>query len=204
MPTYKLHYFESRGLAETARMIFAHAGVDYEDVRHEHGNFKKADFPFGKLPVLEVDGKKLPESMALTRYLAKQHGLAGKNDWESAEIDAIVYLWRDFFNDMTKYFRISTGMLEGDKDKVRKEEFEPALERYVPILERVLKESGSGFFHKSGLTWADLWAANFFYNARKHLPEDFTKFTALSEHCDRVQSLPKIKEWVAKRPDTKF
>ncbi|KAI6229095.1 Glutathione S-transferase [Aphelenchoides fujianensis] len=116
MPTYKLHYFESRGLAETARMIFAHAGVDYEDVRHEHGNFKKADFPFGKLPVLEVDGKKLPESMALTRYLAKQHGLAGKNDWESAEIDAIVYF----------------------------------------------------------------------------------------EHCDRVHLLPKIKEWVAKRPDTKF
>ncbi|KAI6238184.1 GST protein [Aphelenchoides fujianensis] len=203
MPQNKLYYFDSRGYAEPARMIFAHAGVPFEDVRIEREQFKKADWPFGKLPVLEMDGKKLPESMAIIRYLAKQHGLAGKNDFESAEIDAIVYLWKDFFNDIMPYFRIVCGLLEGDKDKVRKAEFEPALEKYVPILEQLLKESGNGFLHKSGLSWADFVAANFFFQCRKHL-EEFGKFAALNEHCDRVHSLPKVKEWVARRPDTKF
>lgn len=46
--------------------------------------------PFGQVPVLEVDGKKINQSTAICRWLAKQHGLAGKNDWEALEIDAAV------------------------------------------------------------------------------------------------------------------
>ena len=33
MPTYKLIFFHLRGNAETIRLIFAQAGVEYEDVR---------------------------------------------------------------------------------------------------------------------------------------------------------------------------
>lgn len=43
--------------------------------------------PFGKLPVLEIDGKKLNQSPAIGRYLAKKAGLAGDNDWESLLVD---------------------------------------------------------------------------------------------------------------------
>ena len=46
--------------------------------------------PFGQVPVLEVDGKKVCQSVAISRYLAKQFGIAGKNDWEALEIDVTV------------------------------------------------------------------------------------------------------------------
>lgn len=46
--------------------------------------------PFGQVPVLEVDGKKINQSIAIGRYFAKQFGLAGKDDWEALEIDATV------------------------------------------------------------------------------------------------------------------
>lgn len=49
-----------------------------------------------QLPVLEVDGKRINQSVAICRYLAKQFGLAGKDDWENLEIDAIV----DSINDL--------------------------------------------------------------------------------------------------------
>jgi hypothetical protein len=52
--------------------------------------------PFGKTPVLEVDGKQIHQSAAICRYLAKQFGLNGSNDWEALEIDAIVDTFTDF------------------------------------------------------------------------------------------------------------
>ena len=33
MPQYKLTYFNGRGRGETARLLFAAAGVEYEDCR---------------------------------------------------------------------------------------------------------------------------------------------------------------------------
>lgn len=41
MATYKLHYFNSRGVAETIRFIFAQAGVQYEDIRHTQEEWVK-------------------------------------------------------------------------------------------------------------------------------------------------------------------
>ncbi len=43
--------------------------------------------PFEQVPVLEVDGHVLAQSHAIARYLARQHGLAGKDEWEQAQVD---------------------------------------------------------------------------------------------------------------------
>lgn len=52
--------------------------------------------PFGKLPVLEIDGKVCHQTMAICRYLAKKLNLAGRNDWESLQIDIVVDTLIDF------------------------------------------------------------------------------------------------------------
>lgn len=54
MATYKLHYFNARGRAETIRMIFALTGVSYEDVRIQEG-----EWPQAKLKVLYQYWKKM-------------------------------------------------------------------------------------------------------------------------------------------------
>lgn len=46
--------------------------------------------PFGMLPVLEIDGKVVSQSNAISRYLAKQYGLAGKDEWEALQCDVLV------------------------------------------------------------------------------------------------------------------
>jgi glutathione S-transferase len=45
---------------------------------------------------LEHNGKKAGQSIAVARYLGKLVKLAGKDDWENLEIDAVV----DTINDM--------------------------------------------------------------------------------------------------------
>lgn len=52
--------------------------------------------PFGKVPVLEIDGKLMNQSVALTRYLSKKAGLAGNDEWETLLIDIAV----DNINDL--------------------------------------------------------------------------------------------------------
>lgn len=46
--------------------------------------------PFGKVPVLEIDGKMFNQSVAISRYLAKKAGLAGNDEFESLLIDVAV------------------------------------------------------------------------------------------------------------------
>ena len=54
MPSYKLYYFNLRGRAELARLIFAYAGVEYEDVRFDRNTewptIYKNKMPFGQCP----------------------------------------------------------------------------------------------------------------------------------------------------------
>lgn len=52
--------------------------------------------PMGQMPVLEIDGKKVHQSISICRYLAKKVGLSGSTDFESFEIDAAV----DTVNDL--------------------------------------------------------------------------------------------------------
>lgn len=52
--------------------------------------------PMGQMPVLEVDGKRVHQSLAMCRYVAKQVGLAGANPLEELQIDAIVDTINDF------------------------------------------------------------------------------------------------------------
>ncbi|KAI6220623.1 hypothetical protein M3Y99_01600700 [Aphelenchoides fujianensis] len=81
MVHYKLMYFPVRNLGECPRLIFHYANVPFEDFKipfDEWPTTYKNKTPYGKIPVLEVDGKPLCESTTIIRYLAKRYKLAGK------------------------------------------------------------------------------------------------------------------------------
>ena len=46
--------------------------------------------PFGQLPALEYDGKLISQSMPIARFIARENGLAGKDNWEAAKADMVV------------------------------------------------------------------------------------------------------------------
>lgn len=54
--------------------------------------------PYGQVPVLEVDGKKIAQSLTICRYAGNLAKLSGNNPLENAEIDAVV----DSFADVQK------------------------------------------------------------------------------------------------------
>lgn len=58
----KVHYFKLWGRAEPIRMLLWYSKIPYDDVFYEMGEkFKesKANFEFGQVPQVEIDGHKL-------------------------------------------------------------------------------------------------------------------------------------------------
>ena len=61
---------------------------------------------FGQVPVLEVDGKTIAQSMSIARFLARRYNLAGKNELEEAEADMMVGVMDDAFSGNAKLYEI--------------------------------------------------------------------------------------------------
>lgn len=205
-PSYKLYYFDSRGRAEYARLLFAAAGVEYTDVRvtKEEWPAMKPKMPFGQLPVLEEGSKDLvAQSYTILRYLGKQFGFYGKTAEDAVQIDQIIDCQEDFQQPLIKFAR------EQDKDKKAeyKKNFEENLQDYM--LQKfedmlVANNGGDGWFIGDKMTVADLafyhgtsWPMEVF---GMHTPWD--KFPKLAALKDRVVNDPRIKTWLETRPKT--
>jgi len=159
------------------------------------------DYPTGQVPVLQVGDEMISQSIAIARYLAKQHGLAGKDDWEQARADMFV----DGIGDMN-------GPMEPvffEQDPVKKQEmFKEAVENkilpFVQIMERQLKKNGSGTLVGQSITWADLAYYHFLENPifdgvdlKKNCPHSRRLVTT-------IENDPSIKKWILTRPKTQF
>ncbi|CAJ0960591.1 unnamed protein product, partial [Mesorhabditis belari] len=207
MPHYKLIYFDLRGRAEVSRQLFALAGVPYEDHRvsfEEWPEFKPKT-PFGQMPLLEVDGVVLAQSMTIARYLARKFGFSGANDWEAAQIDALSDTMHDYFNEQKNFFSIMAGRVPGDKDAAMKELFEPARDKYFPIfVEKYLKKNSSGFLIGNKVSYADLLCASHIGSFQGLMPHAFDKYPELIAHKEKIESIPAIKKWIETRPKNPF
>ncbi|OQV22674.1 putative Glutathione S-transferase 4 [Hypsibius exemplaris] len=198
-PSYKLTYFDARGLAEPIRLLLAYVKIPFEDVRTKEWASLKPKTPFRQIPILEFDGKQFGQSHAITRYLAKKHKLAGTNDEEQLLVDGVADYVKDIFAARLKWW------FEKDpetKKKLQEEYFKTNLVAQAEILQALLKEGGGQFFVPSGVTFADFVVANEFFSLKKHYPTALEPFPELKAHLERVHNLPGIKEWVAQRPDT--
>jgi len=147
---YKLTYFDFYCRAEAARMVFALAGVEFEDhrlsVEYYEKNWKelKEKTPFGQIPLLEFDGKVFCQSVAITRYLANKFGCAGKTELERLQADMIVDCIVEATNPLNAIYH------EENKEKQAElaKNFEEKLRIHLSYLEKFLdgNTTGSGFF----------------------------------------------------------
>ena len=205
MTKYTLIYFQSRGQAEVTRLIFAQAGVEYEDRRltSEEWAKLKPTTPTGVLPVLEVDGKMYPGSGPIARFVAERYGLAGTNDLENLEIAGI----RDTIRDCTlKLVQIFLEKDETRKADLVKEATETHIPKYLEILEKLAaaNDSAGGWLYGPKITYADLTFFVVSGYISKLAPNAFDKlkYAALQKLITSIENLPNIAKWLKERPVT--
>jgi len=203
MPQYKLYYFDIRGLAEPIRLAFAQAGVPFEDVRFKHDEWPqfKEKMPFGQVPVLEVDGKQLTQSMSILRYIARKHGLEADDEWDRAVGDEMATSWLDM------YTRSAGAWAEPDKE-AKKAKFQTVIDEFVKprltlVNERIGKNA-SGLVAGNKVTWCDFAVYNTLTMIRDFLKVSLGSYDHLEKFVHKIENLPKIKEWHTKHPNAQF
>ncbi|KAF7287675.1 hypothetical protein GWI33_006017 [Rhynchophorus ferrugineus] len=203
-PKYKLIYFDFTGAAEPIRYIFAYGNQEFEDFRVPRDKWPefKSSTPFGKLPILEVDGKQVPQSISIARYLASKFNLTGKDEWEALQCDYLVDTLGDLKQEAVKAF------FEPDPEKaevLKKKVLEEVFPFYLGKFDKIIKDNG-GFTVGSQITWSDLVFAASLSDFENHISSksDLLKpYPAITALLNKIHTLPSIKAWLETRPPIK-
>ncbi|KAL5278399.1 HPGDS family protein [Megaselia abdita] len=199
--SYTLFYFNVKALAEPLRYLFAYGALEYEDVRVTRDEWPalKPSMPMGQMPVLEVNGKRVHQSISMAEFLGKTVGLGGNDPWEDLQIESVVNTVNDF------RLKIAVVTYEPD-DQIKEKKLITLNKEVVPFylekLEQTVKDN-EGYFALKRLTWADVYFAGILdymnYMAKRDILD---VYPSLKELVDKVNNLEPIKEWIAKRPQT--
>jgi len=159
-------------------------------------------FPFGQLPVLQVDGKTIAQTGAIARYCGKLSGLyPTDNDFYAAKVDEVI----DLATDITG--KIRPALIEKEPEKkmeMRRELSETVLPHWLGFMETLLEDNGkTGYFVDDSLTVADLaawrlcgWISGGIIDG---IPETILDTSPLlNAHHNYISNLPKVAEWLEK------
>lgn len=196
-PKCKLLYYNRRGRAEPARLMFAEAGVEYEDERFETSEWPKlkAKQPFGQIPVLDVDGVRIAQSSAIHQYLAERFDLRGHNPLESARVTMIAEGASDL------RYKYVMANREGKLDNF----FEKTLPEWAGYFEKLLSTQDakvSGFYVGARISYADLNSFNAWSNIVAKRSDALKAFPLLAKHTASIGKRERIAKWIAQRPKT--
>ena len=161
MPEYKFYYFGLHARGEPIRMLLAHAGADWEDVRvtFEEWPQLKPSMPNGQVPCLEVNGKKMGQSNSILRYIGMKLGYYPEDPMQAYESDML----SDAFADVQA--KIYLPHFENDP-AVKKEKTDLVFETLVPNFLKVIEPicAKGQFLVGEKLTCADFWIGGLYVN----------------------------------------
>ncbi|CAD5222124.1 unnamed protein product [Bursaphelenchus xylophilus] len=94
---------------------------------------------------------------------------------------------------------VANGHAKGDKKKLLEEFKTYADTKWEKYFNKLVKASGSGFLHKSGVTWPDFIVANLYESAQTYALEPILKMKNFKAIHDKVMTLPQLKHYLAHR-----
>lgn len=133
--------------------------------------------------------------------MARKFGLAGKSDLEAAEIEMYGDQLADVFAEIVALFF--------EQDETRKKALETkfateTIPHNMKLFNDRLGKTGSGYFAKSGLSWADLYLFVILDNLGDKKDAVLANFKNVKALDENIRANPRIAAWLAKRPKTDY
>ena len=205
----KVHYFNGYGRAEAIRIALAHAKVPFENVNIAFGEeFAKAkasgNLEFGQLPVLEVDGKFLSQSISILRYVGLKYGYYPVEDPELAwRVDSTIDSLGDILN---AFYKAAFGD-PALKPELFKTFFGSTVPAWLAVMSKRLQANSSKtFIAGDKITIADFslaaWAYTIYLNDLSEYKDQVGPLIAQHPELDAYfKGLGEIlKDYLASRP----
>nr|AFQ35984.1 glutathione S-transferase sigma 2 [Mytilus galloprovincialis] len=204
--SYKLVYFAGKGRGEISRLLFAAAGVKYEDKRITFEDWPKVKptTPLGSLPYLEVGKEVLGQSLAIARFLAKKFDLFGKTDLDFAKINAIMDTLVDYRSEVFKVMFEKDEAKKAEGMKKLNEETQPSVLKNLQKMLEANKCKECGFSVGKSLSVADLYLYDVLEGAVTMKADALDSYPDVKACYNKVPSLPKIAKWLKERPKSEF
>jgi len=200
---YRLTYFNAKGRAETIRLVFAAAGLPYEDRRIDSDQWAamKSHTPWGSLPLLEEDGNVIGQSVTVARYIAKEGGLGGRDHYEQALIDSAVDRITELRERVIKLAYTPECNEKNMAIKMFEDSECPAI---IPSLDKFLARNpnNSGYFVGKQMSLADIHFFSTIELLLPNMPDALIRHPRLQQLYDRVRTHPRIAEYIKRRPQT--
>lgn len=196
--SYTLTYFDARGRAEPIRLLFALAGVPFED-RGIGPTWpeEKAKTPLGQLPYLVArtgdDSLAIPQSMAIMRHLARVHGFYGKTEQECLAADIAA----DTVNDLRTAFAMLRYSPAWADDAAKAKFASESAPAHLARLDKLLGDKT--FFAASTPLFVDVLAFDALDGLVFHWPEMLAGWPRLAAFVGRVRELPQLQSYLGSR-----
>ncbi|XP_055946345.1 glutathione S-transferase Mu 1-like [Argiope bruennichi] len=189
-----LGYWDVRGIAEPIRYLLHYKKVDFDEKRYviagdEWTNEKfNLGFDFPNLPYYKEGDFKLTQSLAIMRYLARKHGLAGETDEEKDRVALAEQQSRDFR-------AVLRAFVGDDGYETRKDEF---LKNTVSVLFRQWENflGDRKFLAGDNLTYVDFMLYENLDFYRLFHASILDDFASLKAYFSRIKDLPEMQKYL--------
>ena len=189
---YKLHYFGGNGRGSISRAILSIGAPNFENViieKDQWGSLKTSGtYEFQQLPLLEHNGKKYTQSVAIELYLARQFKLYGKNAEEEYQIDSLLGTFDDLLPMMGK---IVFAFSEEEKKQVEanKKALLEKLTLYYSVFEKRYVANGTKkYFLGDHFSVADIYLTVLINNV----------YNLFKEQCPGTKVAPNVMKLVTR------
>ena len=185
-----LHYFKGRGRAETTRWMLAVNEIAFENrpiaTAEDFEALKATDkLLFNQLPLLEIDGKNLTQSTAMTRCLARKGNLYGDTPQDALMCDMVAGAVADFAEAALQFAFQPTA---GDGTDLAGRSFQ----KFAPRFEQLLSRTGGVHMIGTRLSFADVLLAEALSNYYEISPGFLETVPLLNGLRTRVVAHPGI------------
>ena len=189
----RLTYFQGRGRAETTRWMLAAAEIPFECVALQNGDELQAlrstgKLLFNQLPLLEIGGASLTQSIALVQHVARVGGLYGDTPADAAMCDMVHGVSKDLAGP-------PMGRCFQEDQAAALEKMASTLNKFAPFLERIV-DGQSGFIVGTKLSMADVLVAEALTSYVECLGGCLDPFPKLKALRERVVALPQMQKYL--------